>query len=157
MNRVRSSGEGLNRPILVYRKHVLPGIALATAISAFLGLIVWVYFRSVPHVLLGYCIAMAMAWWPLPLEWRRRVIFADQHMEYRYNVGRPLEVIYDEIVGVEETSATYMFGFRPVAVPALKLTLRNGVVYTLPLDFPRRDEIVARVKARAGTAQSRGR
>jgi len=52
-----------------------------------------------------------------------------------------------DIRAVEETTTVYMLGARPLYVAAVKLTLAGGEVRTIPVDFPHREEIVARLRA----------
>jgi hypothetical protein len=139
-------------PSVVYRKRVSRDITIAAIITLGIALIVWPFFNDVRSFLPLFCLVIAVMWWYLPLEWLRAVTLTDSEFAYRYNSGRTLRIMLSDIERVDETSTDYMLGLRPVPVPALKLTLKNGSVQTLPLDFPDRDEIMRSLRLRASIA-----
>ena len=133
--------------IKVYRQRILKDVCVAGFLTLIAGSVTWRFFQNVPHIILAFCIAMVGAWWHLPFEWRRAVIFGDDLISYRFNTGRTLSISVNEIRQVDNDSMTYMMGFRPIPVPAIKLTLKDGTVHRLPIDFPDRDEIFARLRS----------
>lgn len=130
----------------MYRKRVLPDIVLAALFISGFAAITKRYFANVSHALFVFCLAVIFALVHVALEWRSMIIVTDHEMVYRHRSGHISQVLLDDIARIEETSTTYSRNFRAVPAPAMRLTLRNGSVHTLPIDFPDRNEILAKLR-----------
>jgi hypothetical protein len=134
-------------PVLViYRRKTAGAIVVGAVFGLLFLVIVLVYFRRLPYVIaVGVAVVMALV--PLVLECRRAIILSPMELISRRNTGTLERIPIAVVLKVEETSMTYMLGPLPVSTPAIRLILKTGQARCIPIDYPERDEIVARVKA----------
>jgi hypothetical protein len=90
---------------------------------------------------------VVLAWVPIALEFRRRIVLSPSEFEYRWRSGKVVKIDVAEIMAVEECKEMYgIVPWRPIPVFGLRIIMKNGEVRSLPLDFPDREEIFARLR-----------
>jgi hypothetical protein len=111
---------GTDGVVAIYKKRAFPAIMAGTILSVLWGALVWLYLWLQAYIV-GLCVGVVMAMLPFLLECRRAVIFTAREVIFRRNTGGLDRIPLAEILGVEQTSAVYMLGARPLPVPAVGL------------------------------------
>jgi hypothetical protein len=81
-------------------------------------------------------------------ERRRAIIFSIDAVKYRPPFGRVRETRLDNILSFSEVSILQTIGWKPFSVHGIKLALKDGSTFLLPLDFSPSDEIRERIRSR---------
>jgi hypothetical protein len=79
------------------------------------------------------------------VERRRAIIFTPTELVYRPVFAAPIRAAFSDIVEVKEKGFTLTWMLRYLPVAGLILTLKNGDVQMIPMDFVERSEIVRRL------------
>jgi len=139
-------GAGLDGPqARIYKKDpyvpvVVSGLVLLASISVLYA----VAPTAAAFVVVGPAV---LAWVPIALEFRRRIVLSSSEFEYRWRSGKVLKIDVAEIMAVEECKEMYgIVPWRPIPVFGLRIVMKNGEVRSFPLDFPNREEIFARLR-----------
>jgi hypothetical protein len=131
--------------IAVYRKKVYPLFGIAIAVGVVVCAAIWLYFHRFQYVV-AVVVAVILATLPLLIESRRKVIFTASEFIFNANSGESGRIPLAQIAAFNETSTVHLLGAMPSFVPAVQLVLTNGQVRTVPLDFPDRQKILARLR-----------
>ena len=130
--------EGESGAAAVYRQSFVGFVATFAGSTAILS--------ALPIFRTWYCILICVGVTLRTLMERRRAfIFGDSFVTYRPAFGAPLRVEFAQVVGIETCAAPVPFLWRPRLYKGLRLHLRHGDHAILPLDFPRSNEISARL------------
>ncbi len=128
---------------IVYRKDLRP-LLLRYGI---LGTILCITPAMIDLRLAGlFLLAVAMMIWrAIGIEREITVLVSARVFEYRCP-DDTVTVRIADIASIEEMSKVYGFGARQALVPGVKLLLRSGEERVVPLDFPERAKILARLR-----------
>lgn len=135
------AGEG--NAMVVYRKRLLLRL-LYQAIGMVLVSFFPVLYGNRPIIL----VVVAIVGFPRQLfEGRRAVIFTPTELIYRPAFGAPRRIPLASIAHLRCRKVVTPFNLQVHPVPGVILTLKNGKVEAVPLDFKERPEIIQRLEA----------
>jgi formate/nitrite transporter FocA (FNT family) len=137
--------EAEDEVIAVYRKKVSPLFGIAIVAGIVVCAAVWLYFRRAQYLIATF-VAVMFAMLPLLLESRREIIFTSTDFVFDAKAGESGRVPLAQVTDINETSAVHLMGATPVLVPAVQLVLTGGQIRTVPLDYPDRQMILARLR-----------
>jgi len=134
----------------IYKKNMNP-VAIQLGLVVVIAVVITSLAGAQMAVLMGISIFVGLGV-PWLIESRRTLILSPESFEYRWGFGSVvsggIEVVeVADISRVEEVPTIHMPMGRPVKVPGLKLVLRSGEEKVFPIDFPARQELVARLRA----------
>ncbi len=141
-------GDAAEPTATVYRKRMAGGL-LASLLFGLLAIIVVAHSANRKY-LIGALIGLAFGLVFPALECRRAIILSRSEFVSKGISGDPLRIPFEEIGALQEVSTFYMMGPWPMSVPAVRITLRSGTAHTVPLDFPHREEILAKLRGAMG-------
>ena len=150
----RGPETGTEQTIAEFRKTTTARVVMLTVLIAGIACgLVWFWYRSL-EVLLAATGAAALALLPLAFEARRKIVFTPGYFVFNASAGEFGRIPLRNIAEVAETTVVHLVGFMPIIVPAARLTLTDSRIRTIPVDFPGRSEILARLRQSSRSRES---
>jgi hypothetical protein len=150
----RTTARDGDKEVRIYKRNPVPEAVIA---SVFIPVVAWAAsFIDVRGSIVCALVLAVLICGPISLEFRRKIVISAQGFQYKWRSGNVTAVNAEDMAKVEESRMPYhMFLGRPTVVPGLRVSLKSGEVHTLPLDFPDRADIAARLRAMVSSTPSK--